>query len=121
MPPPSRLDSVLATERFRDATLVIFKHSQACDLSEERLAVARGALKDTSVLLLVVSVQLQGALSATIEELFSIEHASPQAIAIRRGRVVDVRSHWGITTAWLEDITQRLTAPDTPESSSSTT
>jgi bacillithiol system protein YtxJ len=107
-------------QRFDDATMIIFKHSRMCDLSAERLRVARSVVGSSQIPLTIVPVQNERPLSNAIAELFGIQHASPQAIALLRGKVIDVRTHWGITREWLRDTIDALTGQNAGMSRSQT-
>ena len=91
-------------ERFRNATTLLFKHSNSCDLSDERLQLVEEVVDESRLPVTVIPVQRQRALSDAVALHFGIRHASPQAIALHRGQVIGVRSHWGITREWLEEM-----------------
>jgi bacillithiol system protein YtxJ len=107
-------------ERFRDATALVFKHSNACDLSDERLQLVEAVVDDTRLAVIVIPVQRQRALSDAVAEHFGIRHATPQAIVLHRGQVIGVRSHWGITREWLEEMLRHAGA-DAPGTAAGST
>jgi bacillithiol system protein YtxJ len=77
---------------------VLYKHSPVCALSALAIRqVRRFAQGHPDVLVYVVDVLGQRALSDQIESTLRVRHQSPQAIFLRRGAVVWDTSHLGVT------------------------
>jgi bacillithiol system protein YtxJ len=81
-----------------DDAAVLYKHSPVCALSALAMRqVRRFARGHPDVLVYVVDVLGQPALSDQIESALRVRHQSPQAIFLRRGAVVWDTSHLGVT------------------------
>lgn len=82
---------------------VIYKHSPHCGLSSmARLEVVFFAQGNPDVPVWEVDVIHDRALSGRIASRLDVEHESPQAILLRRGRPVFDTSHRGVSAAALE-------------------
>lgn len=84
---------------------IVFKHSDQCDLSAIAADILFEVMEgDTGPLRVwMLTVQDERALSNRIASAFNIAHASPQAIVLRDGVPVEMRSHRGITREWLQN------------------
>jgi bacillithiol system protein YtxJ len=82
---------------------IIFKHSDQCDLSAGAAETIFDALDSATagLRLWMLTVQDDRALSNRVAEVFAIAHATPQAIVLRDGTPVEVRSHRRITREWI--------------------
>jgi bacillithiol system protein YtxJ len=79
--------------------LVLFKHSYSCGTSAEALDELLAHLDDHdgSARFAIVTVQTDRALSIAISARLGIRHETPQALLVRRGRVVWSASHFRVT------------------------
>ncbi|MEM6784728.1 MAG: bacillithiol system redox-active protein YtxJ [Bacteroidota bacterium] len=88
----------------QDGPLVLYKHSHRCPISagaQRRLRTF--ALEHPEVAVYEVNVIDQRDLSQQIASDFGIEHQSPQAFLLQRGRVVWHDSHGAITGGAVEE------------------
>lgn len=85
-------------ERSRTKSVLIFKHSTQCPVSDaayqEFLRFIETAGELLSGLVLVIENR---ALSNTIAARLGVPHQSPQAIALENGQSIWAASHWSIT------------------------
>ena len=81
------------TDRSRERTVVVFKHSLTCPISAR--AYEQMAEFDGEVAL--IEVQRARELSREIESRLGVAHESPQVLVLRNGRVVWNASHFKIT------------------------
>ncbi|MEM8600428.1 MAG: bacillithiol system redox-active protein YtxJ [Bacteroidota bacterium] len=97
----------------QDGPLVLYKHSHRCPISagaQRRLRTF--ALEHPAVPVYEVNVIDQRDLSQQIAADFGIDHQSPQAFLLQRGRVVWHDSHGAITGGAVEDALADLDGAD---------
>ncbi|MGH9655768.1 MAG: bacillithiol system redox-active protein YtxJ [Bryobacteraceae bacterium] len=83
---------------------IVFKHSSACAISWLAHAkVSQFVNWQPQVPVYLVRVRKQREISRHIAERSGVEHASPQVIVIRRGKVVADASHEAITAEFLAE------------------
>ena len=82
---------------------IIFKHSDQCDLSASAAETIFDALDSgtAGLRLWMLTVQDDRVLSNRVAEVFDIAHATPQAIVLRDGTPIEVRTHRCITREWM--------------------
>ena len=88
-----------AIEQSNSQPVVLFKHSQLCDLS----AMARQQMQSVRIPIFEVVVQTARPLSNHIEQLLDIRHETPQVIVLFEGRPVFDASHRKVTAAAVHD------------------
>lgn len=94
---------------------LIFKHSSRCGISARALAVVRRfAETEPMVPVLIVPVIECRSASSYLAEQLGIRHQSPQAILLRRGRVLWHRSHSAISREALMEAVAGLSAKPEP-------
>lgn len=87
----------------RDLTIV-FKHSASCAISWMAHAEVSEFLdRQPQAPVYIVPVRKRREISRHIAERSGVEHASPQIIVIRRGKVVADASHEAITADFLAE------------------
>ncbi|MGH9901206.1 MAG: bacillithiol system redox-active protein YtxJ [Pyrinomonadaceae bacterium] len=91
------LDQLLA--RSRDATVVLFKHSNACPISAAAYQQMKGLDEDVAI----VVVQKAREVSREVEARTGVRHETPQTLLLRGGRAVWSASHWDITSESVAD------------------
>lgn len=100
------LEAALAAEE-----AILYKHSPHCGLSTmARFEVVFFAQGNPGVPIWEVDVIHERALSGRIASRLGIEHESPQAILLRRGRPVFDTSHRGVSATTLERELARVRA-----------
>lgn len=83
---------------------IVFKHSASCAISWMAHAkVSQFLDRQPQVPVYLVPVRKRREISRHIAERCGVEHASPQVIVIRRGRVVADASHGAITAEFLAE------------------
>lgn len=97
----------LDLDGLRDSDIaVLFKHSPTCGVSlAARSQVEQFRAAYPAVPVHTILVRAQRDLSNRIAEWADVEHESPQVIIVRRGKVVSVASHEGVTAKYLADAT----------------
>ncbi|MDE2730497.1 MAG: bacillithiol system redox-active protein YtxJ [Bacteroidota bacterium] len=88
-----------AVEQSHSQPIVVFKHSQLCELS----AMAWQQMQSVRLPIFEVVVQTARPLSNHIEQVLGIRHETPQVIVLYRGRPVFDASHRGVTAAAIHD------------------
>jgi monothiol bacilliredoxin len=94
--------------------VLVFKHSYTCGVSLEALDEIVTHLKERGPNRLrpgcggppqyaMVTVQTHRAVSNAIAQKLGVRHETPQALLVRRGRVVWSASHFRVTAAAVED------------------
>jgi bacillithiol system protein YtxJ len=85
--------------RSADAPLVIFKHSDRCGTSHEALDELIEHLRQAppEAHYAIVTVPDSRELSRIIAARLGVRHETPQALVVRRGRVVWSASHFRVT------------------------
>jgi len=85
--------------------VLIFKHSNSCPISTKAYSQFLSFLEqaDSNVSYNLVTVQEARDVSNEIASRLRLEHQSPQAILIRKGRTVWNASHFAITVESLSD------------------
>jgi bacillithiol system protein YtxJ len=96
------LDALLAESSHRP--LLLFKHSASCGTSFEALDELIDHLNDERLpaRYAMITVQTHRDLSTAVARRLGVRHETPQALLIRRGRVVWSASHFGVTGGALE-------------------
>jgi len=84
----SALDSV---------SFLLFKHSLRCGVSDRAFAEYEAFLTEHEMESAWIDVVADRALSKLVAEKTGVEHKSPQALLIRRGKVTWHASHFEIT------------------------
>ena len=85
--------------------VLLFKHSYSCGVSMEALDEIVAHLNDrtdTAPQYAMVTVQTHRAVSNAIAQQLGVRHETPQALLVRRGRVVWSASHFRVTAAALD-------------------
>jgi bacillithiol system protein YtxJ len=87
-----------------EQTVLFFKHSHRCGLSELILDDLEKDWRRSpqEVRLIFVDVWQQRAIANLIAEEFGIKHHSPQAILVRKGKVIYQQSHGRIKVVDIE-------------------
>ena len=96
----AELDAALTSERF-----LLFKHSTRCPISAAAFAQYRAwASAHPAQPTGWIDVIEERALSQEVERRTGVKHESPQAIAVRAGKVAWDASHGEITKGRLEEV-----------------
>ncbi|MYF41034.1 MAG: bacillithiol system redox-active protein YtxJ [Rhodothermaceae bacterium] len=82
-----------ALDRSQSEPIVLFKHSNTCDLS----AMARREMVTIDIPVFELVVQTARPLSNHIEAHFGIRHESPQVILLHEGEAIFNASHRAVT------------------------
>jgi bacillithiol system protein YtxJ len=80
-------DLQTALQASHEQPIVIFKHSTSCPFSARAQEQVANAKHDIEVYGLVV--QYARDLSEAVAEKLEVEHASPQAIVVHKGKAID--------------------------------
>ncbi|WP_412067332.1 bacillithiol system redox-active protein YtxJ [Rubrivirga sp. IMCC43871] len=99
----STADADAMLDASHEAPVYLLKHSIACPISARGQMEFVGLEGDTDPKLYAVVVQYARDVSAYIAEQLHVQHETPQAILIRDGEAVDVKSHGSIRLAALRD------------------
>ena len=84
---------------------VIFKHSEACDLSQDAYsAISEFLAEEPTAEIYMISVLDSRPLSNLVEEHTGVRHESPQVLVLRGGKVVAHKSHRSITHSFLTNL-----------------
>ncbi len=100
---------VLKTIKECDAALaqdsvLLFKHSPSCSVStfaKTEVALYINARPETPVFMVIVQ---RREVASYLAAATGVPHASPQVIALRAGKLVGTRSHYGITCRSLSEL-----------------
>jgi bacillithiol system protein YtxJ len=95
-----------AMKSSEDETVVFFKHSVTCGLSDRAFNEFQKYLESSEASLArnyVIVIQKSREASDELARLVEIEHESPQAIVVRNGRAVWNDSHLAIKSEKLAD------------------
>lgn len=97
-----QLDELLAESSHRP--LLLFKHSASCGTSYEALDELIDHLNDERLpaRYAMITVQTHRELSTAVARRLGVRHETPQALLIRKGRVVWSASHFRVTGGALE-------------------
>ena len=97
------LDRVLAASG--DRPLLLFKHSHTCGTSAEALdeLVAHLNERPADASYAMVTVQTHRDVSNAVARRLGVRHETPQALLVRRGRVVWSASHFRVTATALKE------------------
>ncbi|MEM0962639.1 MAG: bacillithiol system redox-active protein YtxJ [Bacteroidota bacterium] len=87
-------DAMLAASH--EAPIYLLKHSIACPISARGQMEFVGLEGDDDPTLYAVVVQYARDVSNYLAETLDVKHETPQAILIRDGKAVDVKSHGAI-------------------------
>lgn len=93
------LDRLLAATEERP--LLLFKHSYTCGVSAEALDELVAHLNDrpAEAKYALVTVQTHREISNAVAKRLGVRHETPQALVIRKGRVVWSASHFRVTAS----------------------
>ncbi|MDG2454409.1 MAG: bacillithiol system redox-active protein YtxJ [Bacteroidia bacterium] len=82
-------------------TTVIFKHSNRCSISSMALQRVLGQQNDidNKANVLLIDVVANRQTSQLLADELNVEHASPQVIILKEGKVVHTSSHMNIRSA----------------------
>jgi bacillithiol system protein YtxJ len=96
------LDALL--EESSNQPLLLFKHSMSCGTSYEALDELIDHLNEDRLpaRYAMITVQTHRELSTAVAKRLGVRHETPQALLIRRGRVVWSASHFRVTGGALE-------------------
>jgi bacillithiol system protein YtxJ len=96
------LDALLAESSERP--LLLFKHSASCGTSYEALDELIDHLNDERLpaRYAMITVQTHRELSTAVAKRLGVRHETPQALLIRKGRVVWSASHFRVTAGAVE-------------------
>ena len=94
-------DAMLAASH--EAPVYLLKHSIACPISARGQMEFVGLEGDDDPDLYCVVVQYARDVSTYLAETLGVQHETPQAILVRDGEAVDVKSHGAIRTAALRE------------------
>jgi bacillithiol system protein YtxJ len=88
--------------------VLLFKHSYTCGVSLEALDEIVTHLNErgpgrSAPQYAMVTVQTHRAVSNVISQKLGVRHETPQALLVKRGRVVWTASHFRVTAAAVED------------------
>ncbi len=97
-------DAMLAASH--DAPVYLLKHSIACPISARGQMEFVGLEGDADPPLYAVVVQYARDVSSYLAEQLHVQHETPQAILIRDGEAVDVKSHGAIRLPSLREAAQ---------------
>jgi bacillithiol system protein YtxJ len=102
-----QLDRALAATE--DRPLLLFKHSYTCGVSAEALdeLVAHRRQGATDIDYAVVTVQTHRDVSNAVTSRLGVRHETPQALLIRKGRVVWSASHFRVTARAVDEALHR--------------
>ncbi len=89
-------DADAMLEASHDAPVYLLKHSIACPISARGQMEFVGLEGDADPPLYAVVVQYARDVSAYLAEQLHVQHETPQAILIKDGEAVDVKSHGSI-------------------------
>tara|TARA_B100000953_G_scaffold158041_1_gene130767 strand:+ start:234 stop:620 length:387 start_codon:yes stop_codon:yes gene_type:complete len=102
-----------------EKVVLIFKHSNSCDLSAMALDEVTQHVEQASSLTIyyLITVQSERKVSNEVSERLCIPHATPQIILVRNGKALWSASHLQITRETLREAeathTQTATVPNT--------
>ncbi len=99
----STADADAMLEASHDAPVYLLKHSIACPISARGQMEFVGLEGDGDPSLYAVVVQYARDVSTYLAEQLHVEHETPQAILIKDGEAVDVKSHGSIRIAALRE------------------
>jgi len=90
-------------EQSEEGSVVIFKHSTTCPISEHARERVVAGIESGEITAPVYEVVVQEAreVSDAIADKLDVQHESPQAIVLRRGAAVFHASHGDITVETL--------------------
>ena len=92
----SRDDADAMLKASHDAPVYLLKHSIACPISARGQMEFVGLEGDADPALYAVVVQYARDVSSYLAETLDVQHETPQAILISKGKAVDVKSHGSI-------------------------
>ena len=96
-------DADAMLEASHDAPVYLLKHSIACPISARGQMEFVGLEGDADPPLYAVVVQYARDVSTYLAETLGVQHETPQAILIKDGQAVDVKSHGSIRLADLRE------------------
>ncbi len=96
-------DADAMIEASYDGPVYLLKHSIACPISARGQMEFVGLEGDDDPPLYAVVVQYARDVSTYLAEQLGVKHETPQAILIKDGEAVDVKSHGAIRLAALRD------------------
>ncbi len=99
-------DADAMLEASHDAPVYLLKHSIACPISARGQMEFVGLEGDADPPLYAVVVQYAREVSSYIADKLGVQHETPQAILIKDGEAVDVKSHGSIRLADLRTAVQ---------------
>ena len=102
------IDAML--EASNERTVALLKHSIACPISARGQEQFVGLEGESDPEMYAVVVQYARDVSNEIAERLGVQHETPQAILIRNGEAVHVRSHYDIKTDELREAAAGLDA-----------
>lgn len=86
-----------------DRSLFVFKHSRRCSISTVAFSRVQSASSIENAVFIMLDVVASRPLSNFIEEKLKVEHASPQLIVLKNGKVDSVETHLSISAQMLVD------------------
>lgn len=100
----AQLNAVL--ERSKNQPVLIFKHSTRCSISSTALARMEREWnpEGSSFLPYYLDLLAHRGLSNQVAEILRVRHESPQAILIKKGKVVHHTSHMSISIKQIQEV-----------------
>ena len=102
----TRADADAMLQASHDAPVYLLKHSIACPISARGQMEFVGLEGDGDPALYAVVVQYARDVSTYLAETLGVQHETPQAVLIKDGEAVDVKSHGSIRLKGLRDAVQ---------------